>query len=243
MRPGQDYYEVLGVPRDATGAEIKRAFRALVRRLHPDVAVSEPGDGRFHDVVSAYHVLSHPRKRSLYDRLGLRGRRRTAARPAPAVPPIELSLAWYEAERGVSRQVEFEEVVACTGCGGRGVPRGVAAAECVQCRGSGRLSKVTESQSVRLLEFRYCGACGGTGHAAAPSCLDCGGSGATRSSRTLRVRVPGGVRDGDLIQVDGVGRRFRLVVGDRPRDSSALLLLAGLALACALGLLLFLLLR
>jgi len=243
MRPAQDYYDVLGVPRDATGAEIKRAFRALVRRLHPDVAVLEPGDGRFHDVVSAYEVLSHPRKRSLYDRLGLRGRRRPAARPAPAAPPIELSLAWYEAERGVARQVEFEEVLACAGCRGRGVPRGVAAAECVSCRGSGRLSKVTETKTIRLLEFSYCGACGGTGHAAAPSCLDCGGSGVTRSTRSLRVRVPGGVRDGDLIQVEGVERRFRLAVGARPRDSSGLLLLAGLALACAFGLLLFLLLR
>src|SRR5579864_6703698 len=243
MRPGQDYYEVLGVRRDATGAEIKQAFRALVRRLHPDVAVSEPGDGRFHDVVSAYEVLSHPRKRSLYDRLGLRGRRRPAARPAPAVPPIELSLAWYEAERGVARQIEFEEVLACTGCGGRGVPRGVAAAECVSCRGSGRLSKVSETKTMRLLEFSYCGACGGTGHAAAPSCLDCCGSGVIRSTRSLRVRVPGGVRDGDLIQVEGVERRFRLAVGARPRDSSALLVLAGLALACAVGLLLFLLLR
>jgi molecular chaperone DnaJ len=244
MRPGQDYYEVLGVSRDASGAEIKRAFRALVRRLHPDVAVSEPADGHFHDVVSAYEVLSHPRKRSLYDRLGLGGRgRRPAARPAPAVPPIELSLAWYEAERGAARQVEFEEVLACTSCGGRGIPRGVAAAECVSCRGSGRLSKVTETETIRLLEFTYCSTCGGTGHAAAPACLDCGGSGATRSTRSFRVRVPGGIRDGDLIQFEGVERRFRLSVSARPRDSSAVLLLAGLALACAVGLLLFLLLR
>jgi len=102
---------------------------------------------------------------------------------------------------------------------------------------------VTETKTIRLLEFSYCGACGGTGHAAAPSCLDCGGSGVTRSTRSLRVRVPGGVRDGDLIQVEGVERRFRLAVGARPRDSSGLLLLAGLALACAFGLLLFLLLR
>jgi molecular chaperone DnaJ len=159
------------------------------------------------------------------------------------VPPIELSLAWYEAERGVARQVEFEEVIACATCAGKGIPRGVAAAQCVRCRGTGRLSKVTESATVRLLEFNYCSACGGTGHAAPPSCLVCAGSGATTSTRSLRVRVPGGVRDGDLIQVEGVERRFRLAVGARPRDSSAVLLLAGLALACAVGLLLFLLLR
>jgi hypothetical protein len=242
MRLEQDHYDVLGVSRDASGQEIKRAFRALVRRLHPDVA-TQPQSRTFHEVVAAYEVLSHPAKRTLYDRLGLRGRRRPAARPAPAVPPIELSLEWYEAERGVARQVEFEEVVACAACRGRGVPQGVTAAECVTCRGSGRLSRVTESKTLRLLEFNACSACGGTGRVAAPSCLDCAGKGSTTSLQSLRVRVPGGVRDGDLIQVEGVERRFRLNVGTRPRDSSAVLLLAGVALACAVGLLLFLLLR
>ena len=159
------------------------------------------------------------------------------------MPPIELRLEWYEAERGVSRLVEFEEFVACAGCAGRGVPQGVVAAECVACRGSGRLSKVTESSALRLLEFSVCSACAGTGHAVAPSCLDCGGTGSTTSLRSLRLRVPAGVRDGDLIQVEDIERRFHLSVGTRPRDSSAVLLLAGIALACAIGLLAFLLLR
>ena len=238
----QDYYEVLGVRRDASGVEIKRAFRGLARRLHPDLAAMA-GLESFHEVVAAYEVLSHPKKRSLYDRLGFWGRRRPAARPAPAVPPIELTLAWYEADRGASKQVEFEELLACTGCGGRGVPRGVLAAECVRCRGTGRLSRVTESPTLRLLEVETCAACGGVGHAPGPSCLNCSGSGVTNSSRSLQVRVPAGVRDGDLIQVDGVARRFRLNVAPRPRDSSVILLLAGVALACALGLLFFLLFR
>src|SRR5207302_1856141 len=238
----QDYYEVLGVRRDASGVEIKQAFRSLARRLHPDVAAQSELES-FHEVVAAYEVLSHPKKRSLYDRLGFWGRRRPAARPAPAVPPIELTLAWYEADRGASKQVEFEELLACSGCGGLGVPRGVLAAECVRCRGSGRLSKVTESPTLRLLEVETCTACGGAGHAPAPSCLNCGGRGTMTSATSLRVRVPAGVRDGDLIQVEGVDRRFRLNVSPRPRDSSVLLLVAGIALACALGLFFFLLSR
>lgn len=238
----QDYYEVLGVSRDASGVEIKRAFRGLARSLHPDVAAESQVDS-FHEVVAAYEVLSHPKKRSLYDRLGFLGRRRPAARPAPAVPPIELALAWYEAERGAAKQVEFEELLACTGCGGRGVPRGVQAAECVRCRGSGRLSRVTESPTLRLLEVETCTVCGGGGHASTPRCFNCGGSGAATTTRSLRVRVPPGVRDGDLIRVEGVERRFRLSVGARPRDSSVILLVAGIALACAVGLLFFLLFR
>ncbi|HET6283828.1 MAG TPA: DnaJ domain-containing protein, partial [Polyangia bacterium] len=70
----QDYYEVLGVRRDASGVEIKRAFRGLARRLHPDVAPTAELE-TFYEVVAAYEVLSHPKKRSLYDRLGFRGRR------------------------------------------------------------------------------------------------------------------------------------------------------------------------
>src|SRR3981081_2710677 len=112
----QDYYEVLGVRRDASGVEIKRAFRGLARRLHPDVSAESELEN-FHEVGAAYEVLSHPNTRPLSDRLGFWGRRRPVARPAPAVPPIELTLAWYEAERGASRQGEFEELPAGGGWG------------------------------------------------------------------------------------------------------------------------------
>jgi molecular chaperone DnaJ len=242
MRVEQDYYDVLGVRSDASGEEIKRAFRRLARSLHPDVA-PELADETFHDVVAAYEVLSHPKRRSLYDRLGRGARRPPAPRPAPAVPPIELALEWYEAERGVARQVEFEEHVVCTACAGGGVPAGTIAAACVRCRGAGRLSKVTESQDLRLLEVFACAACGGVGHAPAPTCLDCAGVGSTTSVRTLRIRIPEGVRDGDQIQVDGVERRFRVNVGPRQRDSRAVIVFAALAALCALALLLSLLLR
>lgn len=241
MRVEQDYYEVLGVRRDASGDEIKRAFRNLARRLHPDVAAA-PVDG-FHHVVAAYEVLSHPRRRSVYDRLGLGGRRPPVARPAPAVPPVEIALEWHEATRGVAKAVEFEESATCNECRGLGVPRGVTAADCVRCRGTGRLSQVRESPTLRLLEVRTCPVCEGRGRAAAPVCLDCGGRGLVTRARSVRVRLPAGVRDGDLIEVEGVARRFRLKVAPRGRDSRLILAVAGAALVCALALFLYLTLR
>jgi molecular chaperone DnaJ len=237
----QDYYEVLGVGRDATGDEIKRAFRALARRHHPDVAHAGSG-GSFHDLVAAYEVLSHPRRRTLYDRLGL-GARRLAARPAPAVPPLEVALEWYEAERGAAKELEFEETALCGSCRGAGVARAVVPAECIRCRGTGRLSSVRESRQVRLLDVRTCPVCEGRGHEPPTPCPDCAGTGSTTGRRAVRVRFPAGVRDGDLVQVEGIARRFRVGVAARPRDSRLILATAALALLCALALLLYLMFR
>jgi molecular chaperone DnaJ len=242
MRLEQDYYEVLGVARGASEDEIKRAFRGLARSLHPDVAPSGRAS-RFHEVLAAYRVLSHPKRRRLYDRLGLGGRRREAPRPAPGVPPIELELEWWEAERGASKRVDFEEALQCADCLGRGIPRGVVPGLCIACRGSGRINRVTETAELHLLEVRPCDRCGGRGHETPAPCETCGESGRTTGWTTLRLRTPPGVGDGDLLQVDGIARRFVLRVGPRPRDSRLVLAVSALAFACALGLLLFLLLR
>jgi molecular chaperone DnaJ len=242
MRLQQDYYEVLGVAREATDDEIKKAFRGLARSLHPDVS-ADPEEGRFHEVVTAYHVLSHPRRRSLYDRLGLGGRRREPAGPAPAVPPIELDLEWWEAERGASKPVEFEDTAQCAECLGRGIPRGVSAAVCIACHGSGRINEVRETAELRLLQVHRCSVCSGKGQDVAIACIVCGGSGKTTEPTTIRLRTPAGVEDGDLLQVDGIAQRFLLRVGPRPRDSRLVLAASALALLCAVGLLLFLLLR
>jgi len=237
----QDYYEVLGVDRDATGDEIKRAFRALARRLHPDVGPPDAGES-FHDVVAAYEVLSHPRRRGLYDRVGF-GPRCRAPGPAPVAAPVEVTLEWYEAARGVAKALDFEETVVCAECRGDGRARGVVPGECVQCRGSGRLRTVRESASVRLLDVRPCPTCRGRGHDAAAACPGCAGSGRATVRRTIRVRFPAGVREGDLVEVEGIVRRFRVGVAPRPRDSRLILATAALALVCALGLLLYLSLR
>ena len=77
-----DYYELLGVPRTASDAEIKRAFRALARELHPDVSSEPDADQRFRDVAEAYEVLSDPERRATYDRFGKAGLRRGGFEPA-----------------------------------------------------------------------------------------------------------------------------------------------------------------
>src|SRR5262249_48764193 len=78
----RDYYELLGVARDATDAEIKRAFRTLARELHPDVSTEPGADARFREVAEAYEVLSDPERRGIYDRYGKAGLKRGAFEPA-----------------------------------------------------------------------------------------------------------------------------------------------------------------
>jgi hypothetical protein len=241
MRLEQDYYEVLGVSRGATGEEIKRAFRALARRLHPDVADGSAADNGFHEALEAYRVLSHPRQRSLYDRLGIGPRRSLPA--AAAAAPAPLRLEWWEAERGASKLVEIDDAVGCPECLGRGVPCGVAPAVCVACHGSGRVNRVTETDTVRLLEVQPCAVCAGRGRAAADACPTCGGRGTTTARSAIRVRTPAKVRDGDILQVPGIPQRFVLEVNLRPRDSIAVLLVSAVALAAAVLLFVYLVMR
>jgi molecular chaperone DnaJ len=241
MRLQQDYYEVLGVTRGASDEEIKRAFRGLARRLHPDVAESPTGES-FQAALEAYRVLSHPKRRRLYDRLGLRSRR-PAPRRGPSTPPIELVLEWWEAERGASKPVELHDKAHCADCQGRGVPHGVSPALCIACRGTGRLNRVTETKDVRLLEVQPCTQCESRGHDVVAPCESCSGHGTIVSPATVRVRTPPGVHDGDVLAVDGLAQRFVLRVGQRPRDSRLILAVSALALLVAVALLLFLLLR
>jgi hypothetical protein len=235
MRLEQDHYDVLGVSHGASDQEIKKAFRDLARRLHPDVAAD--GSNRFHEVVAAYEVLSHPKRRRLYDRLGF-GRRKP--RVAPAVPPIDVELEWWEAARGASKQVEFDDSRVCERCDGRGIPRGVEPGACIVCHGSGHVNHVKETPKLRLLEVEPCLACDGRGHAEAARCDACHGAGRVIALQTIRLRVPPGVRDGDLLQVDGVTQRFLLRVGTRPRDSWLVLAASAAALAAAVALLVYL---
>src|SRR5437762_7210126 len=161
----RDYYELLGVTRDASADEIKRAFRRLARELHPDVSEAPDAELRFREVVEAYEVLSNSERRGLYDRFGHAGLRSggfqpttfdfgdlsdlfsaffgddlfgvagRASRGRGADIAARVEIELTDAARGTTREVPFQVAVPCERCGGHGAEPGTTIGACPTCGG------------------------------------------------------------------------------------------------------------
>jgi len=241
----RDYYELLGVPRNADEREIKKAFRALARELHPDVSKDPDAEVRFREVSEAYEVLSNAERRQLYDRYGHAGLRSggftpthfdmgnlgdlfsaffgddlfgargpTAARGADV--PAEIEIELVDAARGTTAEVKLEVAVTCRTCGGDGVQPGTNVAVCQRCAGSGRLQQVSRSLFGEFIRTSACPECHGTGRKIEHPCATCTGAGRTLEERSLEVKVPAGIHDGQRIRLAGEGHAGAL--GGRAGD-------------------------
>jgi molecular chaperone DnaJ len=191
----QDYYELLGVPRDASHADIKRAFRRLARELHPDVSEAPDAERRFRAVAEAYEVLSDPERRRTYDRFGHAGLRSGGYAP-------------MDADFGSLTDVFaafFGESLFGGGAGAGPRPtRGPDVAAHVEIDLADSARGTTVETSVRAA--RACAPCGGTGAAPGTSpieCPSCGGAGRIQQvSRTILGQM---VRTGTCPRCDGAG--------------------------------------
>jgi molecular chaperone DnaJ len=231
----QDYYELLGVGRDASDADIKRAFRRLARELHPDVSDAPNAEERFKKIVEAYEVLSKAETRQLYDRYGHAGLRSggfqsttfdfgsisdlfsaffgdeifggaTSGRRARGGDVVaEVEVELVEAATGTRRRVPFDVAVTCDHCGGVGAEPGSRITVCPTCGGSGRLQHVSRSLFGEFVRTRTCTSCGGDGRKIEEPCRECGGSGRTVQERALEVEIPAGIHDGQRIRLTGFG--------------------------------------
>jgi molecular chaperone DnaJ len=241
-----DYYEVLGVARGADAAELKRAFRARARQLHPDVSSDPDAEELFRELADAYAALSKPASRLLYDRFGYRGRGAWAGSPAQGLFDLwersrhragsaevgEVELGFYEAARGGRRTVRYATRVACPSC---------TTAPCLACDGRGTTRESVDDGDVRVLQLVTCGVCGGSGRAAV-SCERCGGSGDLEVERVSEVTSPSGVEDGTRVPLADSEDHVVVRVGPQPRDPAALRVAAALGLVVAVAFFLFLLL-
>ena len=230
----QDYYEVLGVPRNASDEEIKRAFRKLAKLYHPD-RNREPGaEEKFKEINAAYQVLSDPEKRNKYDRYGRvdieggfsdfgfgglgdifesfwNGFGTPFGRTAKRVPQKgdslqgHLTLSFEEAVFGCNKEVEIQRIEFCPSCHGIGSERGTNPETCPDCRGTGQVRRVQQSIFGRFTHITTCSRCGGSGAVINNPCSQCQGRGRIKVKRKIRVNIPAGVDEGYRLRLDGEG--------------------------------------
>jgi molecular chaperone DnaJ len=230
----QDYYELLGVSRQATPEELKKAYRKLARQLHPDVNDAPDADDRFKEVTTAYEVLSDPQKRSVYDRggdplsasggmgggfgqgfsfddimdafFGAGAQRGPKSRTQRGQDALlRLNVSLAEAAFGVVREFKVDTAVVCELCQGSGSRDSSAPVMCSTCNGHGDVQHVQRSLLGDIRTSRPCPTCQGYGSVIADPCAECRGDGRVRTRRTLSATVPAGVADGNRIQIAGEG--------------------------------------
>lgn len=233
----RDYYDVLGIPRDADAATIRRAFHAQARQWHPDLADSPGAEARFRELAEAYSVLSRQDTRALYDRYGYQGVAHSVAdaggHDAASDIRLDLELPAFEAFAGGRRLVAYEIQQQCPTCDGQGMV-GELDPGCELCGGLGY-----DPASAAGAPCPVC---------FADPCPECGASGIVIGKRRLRVVTPPGVESGSWLRVKGEGHStasgmpgdllVHVQVGAPPKDRRAvrylslvLLLLAVVALA------------
>ena len=224
-------YDTLGVPKNASPAEVKKAYRKLAREHHPDQGGDE---ARFKEIQGAYDVLSDPEKRKQYDQFGSANGRGgpqfqefdlgdlgdlfgglfggggfgRSARPQPergADLQAEVHVSFEDSLRGVQVPVRAEVETACHTCGGTGAEPGTAPVTCPQCGGRG---VVSDSQGLFSLSHP-CPRCRGNGTIIETPCTTCRGSGRERVQRTFQVKIPAGAKDGTRIRLKGRGEQGR----------------------------------
>jgi molecular chaperone DnaJ len=230
----RDPYEVLGVTRDASEQEVKKAFRQLARELHPDVNAHDPqAEEKFKEAAEAYEILSDAERRATYDRYGHEGLRSggyapdfdafgsigdlfnaffgggaAAARGGPAQGQdlaVALDIDLLQAAHGATLEVAYEAVDRCEHCNGNGAEPGTPIETCERCGGAGQLQAVTRTPFGQMMRTMTCERCHGDGRLAKSPCRECRGRGRVAGTRTLEVEVPAGIADGQRIRLGGHG--------------------------------------
>lgn len=248
----KDYYATLGVDKKASQDDIKKAFRKLAHKYHPDKAGGD--EAKFKEVSEAYAVLSDDKKRREYDAYGqafpggapgagaqgnpfagfdfsqfqqgfgggnvefdlgdlfgdLFGQRgRETATPRGRDISIDLEIPFKDAVFGTSRSVLLAKLSACTVCGGSGAKAGTALDTCTVCNGSGRIHETRHSILGQFSSVRPCTACEGTGKIPKEQCPECKGHGVKRREEEMKIAIPAGIDDGEMIRLPGQGEAVK----------------------------------
>lgn len=234
MATKRDYYEVLGVSRDASQEEIKKAYRNLAKKYHPDVSTDPNATEKFAEIQVAYDCLSNPEKKANYDRFGTEDmsgfaggtgasgfgfedifssifggmggstRARTGARRGNDLQS-EVTITFEEAAFGVEKKINITKLDICSKCAGLGAESKDDIVTCSKCNGRGTV--ITQQNTIlgMMRSENTCPDCGGTGKKIKKVCPECSGTGRVRKTKTLNVKIPAGIADDQTIRLSGEG--------------------------------------
>ncbi|HEY9192167.1 MAG TPA: molecular chaperone DnaJ [Methyloversatilis sp.] len=235
----RDFYDILGVNRDAGDEEIKKAYRKLAMKYHPDRNPdSKEAEEKFKEAKEAYEILSDGQKRAAYDQYGHAGvdpnmggggggqgfggfgdafgdifgeifgnaggrggGRNGVYRGADLRYNLEITLE--EAARGTDTRIRIPTMEDCGTCEGTGAKPGTQPVTCTTCKGAGQVRMQQGFFSIQ----QTCPKCHGTGKMVKDPCGSCHGAGRVKGSKTLQVKIPSGIDEGDRIRLSGEGER------------------------------------
>jgi molecular chaperone DnaJ len=230
----RDYYEILGVPRDASDADIKAAFRKLAHQYHPDKNQGDGAEDRFKEINEAYECLCDTEKRANYDRFGqtdsaygtrgfdgfgfegmgsifdafFGGGPTTAARQGPVRGndiQYNLAITLEEAFSGLEKEMKISRTEYCSVCQGTGSKPGSHAVQCPECSGSGQVRRIQQNIFGRFTNISTCMRCQGEGRIITDPCPQCRGSGKESFQRDIVIKIPAGVDSGSRVRLSGEG--------------------------------------
>lgn len=231
----RDYYEVLEVDRNASKEDLKKAYRRLARRYHPDVNSEEGSDERFKEINEAYEVLSNENTRAAYDRFGhagvkgagagfgdfsgfggvsdifeeffagFGGRRRRAGPRRGPDLRYDLTIDFEEAVFGTEREIQVRRPEICPHCQGVGAEPGTDPIRCANCNGTGEVRQMRQSFLGSFVNVTTCPVCEGSGETIPTPCTVCHGNKQIQQTRTLNVKIPAGVDSETQIRLSNEG--------------------------------------
>jgi molecular chaperone DnaJ len=244
----RDYYEVLGVSKEATKEEIKKAYRKQAVKFHPD---KNPGDKKaeenFKEAAEAYEILSNDEKKARYDRYGhagvgsaaggyggqgmtmedifssfgdifgdafggfggFGGGRRGRRVNKGSNLRVKVKLTLQEIAAGAEKKIKVNKYDTCDSCGGTGAADSSSLSTCSTCRGSGQVTRLTNTMLGQMQTTSVCPACGGEGKTITKKCITCYGEGIVQKEEVIKINIPAGVGKGMQMTVGGKGNAPR----------------------------------